>query len=209
MAIGKPAGTEMVKKETMLVVAFIALVVGFLGGIIFSAFKGGSGAPSTASRPAGPAPADAPGQLTQADAGRILALEREVAANPGNREAWVALGNLYYDTNKPDKSVRAYQKALELNPNDPNVLTDMGVMHRSLGNSAAALDAFQRAIAVDPRHEISRLNTGIVLYYDLKDTEGAIQAWEELLKIKPNATAPDGHSLRELVEELRSGTTHQ
>ena len=47
-----------VKKEIMLIVALIALVIGFLGGIFYSAFQSGpTGNVQTASGPARPPPA--------------------------------------------------------------------------------------------------------------------------------------------------------
>jgi hypothetical protein len=45
-------------------------------------------------------------------------------------------------------------------------------------------------VKIDPRHEISRFNKGIVLMHDLQDQKGALQAWEELVKINPIAKAP-------------------
>ena len=61
-------------------------------------------------------------------ASAILNLENEVSKNPKNAAAWTDLANLYYDTDKADKAIKAYTKSLELAPNNPDVLTDMGVM---------------------------------------------------------------------------------
>jgi len=42
-----------------------------------------------------------------------------------------------------------------------------------------------------------------VLLHDLKDEKGAVQAWEELLKINPMAMYSDGQSIAELVRTLK------
>ena len=67
-----------VRKETMMLVAFVTLIVGFIGGIVFSAFKSDFGIPGqgqvTAMPPqttSGPAPGP---DLTNA----ILDAEKEV-----------------------------------------------------------------------------------------------------------------------------------
>ena len=39
----KETDGQYVKKETMLVVALVALIVGFLGGVVFSAYNSGPG----------------------------------------------------------------------------------------------------------------------------------------------------------------------
>jgi cytochrome c-type biogenesis protein CcmH/NrfG len=133
----------------------------------------------------------------------IAALEKETRANPQNVEAWIELGNSYFDTNQYEKAINAYQKSLELKPDNANVWTDMGVMYRRSGKPQEAIQAFERAIEIDPKHEISRMNKGIVLLHDLKDTQGAITAWEGLLEVNPIAMAPNGQSVDQMVVQLK------
>ena len=193
----------MVKKETMMIVALVGLVIGFLGGIFYSAVQSPSGRVQTASVPSGQsAPPQSQQNMSDEQAKAILSLEQEVAANPANADAWTQLGHVYYDTGNPPKAIRAYEKSLELRPDDPNVLTDLGVMYRRNGQPDKALEAFDRAITVAPNHEQSRFNKGIVLRYDMNDREGAVKAWEELLKINPNAFAPNGQPVSEAIKNL-------
>ena len=194
MAKQKSPETGLVKKETTMIVALVALVVGFLGGIFYSAMQSSpSGPVQTTSGP--PQQQQQQPGFSSDQAKRILALEQEVALNPTNVNAWLQLGNIYFDTN-------SYEKSLELSPNNANVLTDLGVMYRRTGQPQKALDAFDRAMTIAPGHEQSRFNKGIVLRYDLNDREGAIKAWEELLKINPNAMAPNGIPLTEAIKTL-------
>ena len=201
MAKQKSPEGNYVKKETMLIVALIAVVIGFLGGVFYSALQSGpSGSIQKTSAPS-QQPQQQPG-LTSEQARTILSLEQEVVANPENVEAWTQLGHVYYDTNNVSKAINAYEKSLELRPNDPNVLTDLGVMYRRSGQPEKALAAFDKAMGIAPNHEQSRFNKGVVLRYDLNDREGAIKAWEELLKINPNALAPNGRPVSEAIKEL-------
>lgn len=200
MAKQKTPENNLVKKETMLVVALIALVVGFLGGIFYSALQSGpTGSVQTTSAP--PQQQQQPG-MSNEQARAILNLEQEVAVNPTNVNAWTQLGHVYFDTNNPPKAIRAYEKSLELNPNNPDVLTDLGVMYRRNGQPDKALAKFDQAIAIAPNHEQSRFNKGIVLRYDMNDVEGARKAWEELLTINPNAVAPNGIPVSEAIKSL-------
>ncbi len=202
MAKQKSPEGNFVKKETMLIVALIALVVGFLGGIFYSALQSGpTGSVQTTSVPPQQQRQQPPG-LTREQASDILRLEQEVAANPANIEAWTQLGHIYFDINNPAKAISAYEKSLELRPGDPNVLTDLGVMYRRNKQPDKALAAFEKAIAIDPRHEQSRFNKGIVLRYDMNDREGAMKAWEDLLKINPNAMAPNGIPVSEAIKSI-------
>ena len=205
MAKQKNTDGNLVKKEMMLIVALIALVVGFLGGIFYSAFQSGpTGRVQTASAPAGPPQQQQQSQanLSNEQAKNILSLEQEVAINPTNGDAWTQLGHVYFDTQNFAKAIRAYEKSLELSPNNPNVLTDLGVMYRRNGQPEKALEKFDMAIAIAPNHEQSRFNKGIVLRYDMNDREGAVKAWEELLRVNPSATAPNGQPLSEAIKSL-------
>ena len=100
--------------------------------------------------------------------------------DPRNYQALVQIGNDYFDLGEAQKSVDAYTKALAIKGDDPNVLTDMGVMYRQLKDFPKALAAFRKAAAASPTHPQSRMNIGVVLMHDLNDPKGAIAAWEDL-----------------------------
>ncbi|KPK27113.1 MAG: hypothetical protein AMJ61_06840 [Desulfobacterales bacterium SG8_35_2] len=203
MAKQKSPEGNYVKMETMLIVALITMVIGFLGGVFYSALQSSpTGSVQTTSVPPPQQQQQQPPSLTSEQARDILNLEQEVAANPTNVAAWTQLGHVYFDTNNYAKAIRAYEKSLELRPDDANVLTDLGVMYRRNGQPEKALTAFDRAIVVDPRHEQSRFNKGIVLRYDMNDREGAVKIWEELLEINPNAMAPNGMPVSEAIKTL-------
>jgi cytochrome c-type biogenesis protein CcmH/NrfG len=193
---------QYVRKETFLMVTLLALAVGFFGGVVFAVFKSDSRA--TGQRL--PAQSVAP---AASEFDRIAAFERETQANPADANAWTQLGNAYFDSNQFEKSISAYKKSLELNPDNANVWTDMGVMYRRSGKPDEAIKAFDQAIAVDPKHEVSRLNKGIVLLHDLKDINGAVQAWEGLLEVNPIAMAPNGISIDEMVVQLKKQQASQ
>jgi tetratricopeptide (TPR) repeat protein len=124
--------------------------------------------------------------------------------DPKNLNALIKLGNHYFDTGQPGKSVEMYQRALKLNPNDANVRTDMGVMYRKMGKFDEAIVAFRMAGKSNPRHVQSRYNLGIVYYYDKKDRVKAADAWEEVLKINPSH--PEAVALRKFINDVRIGT---
>ena len=69
-----------------------------------------------------------------------------------------------------------------------------------------ALSFFDQAIAKDSTHIPSRLNKGIVQFYDLNDKAGAITSWEALLQIDPNARTGNGQLIKDFVEQLKAET---
>ncbi len=184
-----------VKKETMMVVVFVALAVGFLGGVLYSAYK-------SVSVKEAPPPGHA--QVTNAQVSGISELEKETARHPDNVVAWVQLGNLYFDANQVDNAIGAYQRSLVLDPKNANVLTDLGVMYRRKGQFEEAIKSFDRAIAVNPRQEAAYFNKGVVLLHDLKDQKEALKAWEELIRINPMAKVQSGELVMELIQSIKA-----
>ncbi|MBW1753900.1 MAG: tetratricopeptide repeat protein [Deltaproteobacteria bacterium] len=197
--------TGYVKKETMLWVATITLVVGFLMGVVVTVYKSSSGLPVPSAPPQSqPPPPQAGKQGPSVEtAARIFELEKITNQNPNDAETWIQLGNLYFDSENHEKAINAYQKSLALKPDNADVLTDMGVMYRRSGKPAEAIKAFDKAIAVDPRHEVSRFNKGLVLMHDLNDIAGAVRAWEELAAVNPAAKSPNGQLISELVKRMQ------
>lgn len=168
------------KKETIIYLV-VALIFGLLIGVIYANYKR-----DAAPQPAAGAPRTAvpPAPVVNYQQ-QITTLEGIVAREPENRNAWVQLGNNFFGADQPMKAIEAYDKALALNPDDPNVITDQGTMYRRLGWYDRAIDNFSRAAALDPNHPQSRYNLGIVYRYDLQDIEKAIAAWEDFLAINP------------------------
>jgi len=168
------------KKESILLAA-VALIVGLLGGyLVFSISTAGK---NQQAAPAIPVGAGSPTDYTQ----RIAQAEKIVAQNPKDLNAWISLGNDYFDTEQSQKAINAYTKALEIDPNNPNVLTDQGVMFKKIGWYDKALANFEKAQKIDPNHVQSLFNSGIVYAVDLKDHVKARPYWKKILEIDPNS----------------------
>ena len=134
---------------------------------------------------------------------RIATLEQAVLEQPGNAELWTGLGNLYFDSGQTRRAVTAYERSLALQPDNADVLTDLGIMYREMGEFDKAVTNFRRAAALNPRHENALFNEGVVLYFDLHMKDEAKKAWQNLLKINPEARTPDGRPVADLVATMR------
>jgi len=183
------------KKENMVFI-IIALIVGLLGGYLIFSISGkketvpvGGGVPV--------------GSGTVADyQQRIAEAEKIVARDPKNLQAWVQLGNDYFDTGQPQKAINAYAKALELKPDNPNVLTDQGVMYRQMKQFDLAIANFEKAQRIDPNHLQSQYNLGLVYAEDLKQPDKAIKAWNRFLEL--DSTSPTAQQIKGMIEQLKA-----
>ena len=193
--------SNRVKKETLIYALLIGLVTGFIGGVVLAVYKL---TPSTSQVQTAQTEApDNSEQLQKQAAAAIANFEAEVTANPNNVDAWTQLGHLYFDSDQPEKAIKAYTKSLELQPDNANVLTDLGVMYRRTKQFEKAIESFEKSFSIEPNHAPSRLNKGIVLLYDYNKPEDAIAAWEELLAINPEAKMNNGMPLTEAIEKIK------
>lgn len=182
------------KKENLLFIV-MALIIGVLVGILVS--KGDKQKDvAQVSMPAAPVPNNQQ---------NIQMLERLVADDPGNRGAWVQLGHSYFDADQPVKAIEAYNKALAIDGNDPDVLTDQGVMFRRLGWYDRAVENFTRANELNPKHEQSLYNLGVVYRYDLQDFAHAREVWTRYLEINPSG--PGADNIRRELADLSAAST--
>ena len=199
------------------VLAAICLVVGIAAGF----FIRGSASPVTAT-PATQASSEvaiptgmtsgqmAPGQLqaipAQQSAEVVAAAAKPLldalASDPKNSEKTARVGDLYFDSHVYDKAISYYEQSIKLNPNDPNVLTDLGTAYFYTGDSNTAVQKFQQALKLNPTHANALFNLGIVRWQGLKDPKGAIEAWEKLLQTNPNYEQKD--HVRELMERAKA-----
>lgn len=188
-----------IKRQTLIIAVFISFGCGFLAGAGFAVYK--TTGPAAAITQTGSDGAG--GGISGEQAAAIAVLEKQTAAAPGDFQLWIQLGNAYYDTNQPEKAIRAYTRSLDLHTGDANLLTDLGMMYRGAGQPEKAIEYFDRAIALEPHHQPARLNKGVVLLEELHSPDRAIATWEELLRIDPEAKAANGDFVRDYIQEAK------
>jgi tetratricopeptide (TPR) repeat protein len=189
----------------------IGLLAGFIAGYVMRdvmagrqpAFQGG-GAPSAGPAPAmsaPEAPAAGPSGPGAAQGGPQMAeiqrLRDLVEKNPNDADAVLSLANLNFDIKNWARARELYERRLTLKPGDPDVMTDMGVCYRELGDFQQALGLFNQAQALAPDHWQSRYNKVVVLAFDLKDYDGAQKVLDELQRLQPG-----NPSIAELAAEV-------
>lgn len=204
MSKEQTAGNDTVKKQTLISAVVLSLVIGFIGGAVYSSFKLGGTAPVPVKPKGMTGPPAQQKDVSAEIASRILQLEQFLESNPKDDKAWAQLGNLFFDSGQYANAIESYKKSLEINPDQIGVVTDMGVMYRRNKQPEKAIEAFDTAIDLDPSFETARFNKGIVLLHDLNDVDGGLKAWEELVKINPVAMAPNGESVDAIVQRMKN-----
>ena len=144
------------------------------------------------------------GEMTQHPANRVMEqinlYKERLEANPKDLEALIALGNANFDIQRFDKARELYLRALEIDPMNITVRTDLASSYRNLGEMELAFKELNRVLSINSKHETALYNLGVLLLKDKHDPKGAIEAWEKLIATHPDlAYAPE---LKKKIEEL-------
>ncbi|MCF6246636.1 MAG: tetratricopeptide repeat protein [Desulfobacula sp.] len=194
---------DAVKKQTLIGAVILSLIIGFIGGTVYSSIKLGNTSVKT-SNPANVNQANISQDQSDEISSKILSLEQYLKTNSKDAKAWAQLGNMFFDSDQYTNAIDAYQKSLAITPDQVGVITDMGVMYRRNKQPQKAIEAFDKVILIDPTYETSRFNKGIVLLHDLNDIEGGIRAWEKIVEMNPVAMAPNGDSVDALIQKMKT-----
>lgn len=196
----------------------IGILIGFIAGYLMHEVmaarqparlvhgEAGAVAPGTpGGQPGAPGPRGTPpSQQAQQTRQEIESLEQYLATNPDDAEATLQLANLSFDLRNWTRCAEMYRRYLELRPGDPDVLSDLGVCYREMGEAERALEVFDRAQEIEPDHWQSRFNEVVVLAFDRRDFDAAERVLDELRAIQPGN--PDVEALAEEVARRREAT---
>ncbi|MBA4748098.1 MAG: tetratricopeptide repeat protein [Sphingopyxis sp.] len=174
----------------LLLVAAAALV----GAIAYSQWQARD--PGDAQTPTAEASAD--------PADSLALLEAAARANPTSVDAWQALGAANFDLNRFADAAAAFEKAAKLAPQTAALWSALGEARVMASERdpmpPAALDAFRKAAAIDPKDPRTRYFLAVKRDID-GDHAGAINDWLALLADTP-AGAPWEADLRRTIEQV-------
>jgi tetratricopeptide (TPR) repeat protein len=149
----------------------------------------------------GAAPAASGGAGAPAMA-EIQRLRDYVEKNPNDAEAVHKLADLNFDIQNWMRAQELYARYLQLKPNDPDVMTDLGITYRGTGKFDQALAQFHQAQKVAPDHWQAFYNEVVVLAFDLKQLDRAHQVLAQLQQMQP--ANPDVKKLADAVARQRA-----
>jgi tetratricopeptide (TPR) repeat protein len=182
--------------------AVICLLLGIAGGWLIRGSQSPLAAgPDTASTTApamdtGAAAQPTPDQLRKMADTQAAPLLEKLKSNPNDAALLANVANLYYDAQQYPAAIGYYQQSLKLQPADASIRTDMGTAYWYTGDADTAITELNKALQYEPNKANALFNLGIVKWQGKMDVEGAVAAWQKLLKTNPN------YEGKEKVEQL-------
>lgn len=185
-------GKSALSRANLAILALSAAVL--LGAIVYSQWgKGAADSDPLAATAAGGGSNDP-----------VAALEAAARARPDSAGAWQALGAALFDGGRFADAAQAYDRAVKLAPQNALLWSALGearvMASKDQPMPPAALDAFKKAAAIDPKDPRARYFLAVKRDID-GDHRGAIDDWLALLADTP-AGAPWETDLRRTIEQV-------
>ena len=166
----------------------VTIAAGAIGYRIVAADKGTVSTPAAA-----PSAPDSIGDL-----------QKHAQDAPDDAGAWQQLGFAQFDAGNYAEAAAAYERATQISPGNAVLWSSLGEARVMASEHdpmpPAALDAFHKAVSLDPKDPRSRYF--LAVEKDLKgDHKGALDDWLALLKDTP-AGAPWDNDLQRTIEQV-------
>jgi Flp pilus assembly protein TadD len=196
-----------------LLFAVVGILIGFVSAYLFFEAMatrqpprlGAGGPAATAAGPMGQ-PAAPPQGGPPAGGGapmpQIQELQARLEQNPNDTEALRTLANLNFDIQNWQRAQELYTRVLQIEPDNLDVMVDLGVTHREMGQFDQALGLFRQVRQRSPNHWQAYYNEVIVLNFDLKRFDEADKALARLRELQP--ANPDVERLAAAVQQQRN-----
>jgi len=109
--------------------------------------------------------------------------EKITEGDPKDVDSWIMLGRLNKHAQNSTAGVKAYKKALEIEPENEDALTGLAMVYRDLGDNKAAADLLHRVADKDPSpRSLTNLASA---YEEMKDYALAAETLRKALEQQP------------------------
>jgi Flp pilus assembly protein TadD len=115
----------------------------------------------------------------------IAVLEQVIVEAPALSGPRIDLGIAYHEKDELETAEQHLLAALELNPDHPVALNELGIIQRKTGRFAEARRSYEAALAVFPGYHHARRNLGVLCDLYLADMECALSSYEAYMKTVP------------------------
>jgi tetratricopeptide (TPR) repeat protein len=176
---------------TLVAGAAVLLIFGIAIGAGVSRFT----EPDRTAAPAAPGPGSPVGPPS-------MALEPGKPIPPEVLDGMLRAARQSLNDGRYSEAIAAYQAVLKRDPKNVDAMTHLGLIVAIGGHADAALETFNKVIAIDPRYPPVYLYRGEVLSEVKHDYPSAIQSWERFLALVPQGE--DHDRVVALVTEARS-----
>jgi len=118
-------------------------------------------------------------------------LLEKLKSDPKNAQLQNQIGLVYENAHQFKVAAGYFEKSLESDPKNVGVRADYASCLYYTGDVDGALAQLNQSLVYNPTHGGTLMNLGIIKWQAKKDADGAVAAWEKLLKYNPDFPQKD------------------
>jgi cytochrome c-type biogenesis protein CcmH/NrfG len=194
--------------------AAACLLLGLAVGYLFR----GSESPSIATRPASTGGAEAGSRASEmptleqmkhmADK-KAEPLLAQLKTKPSDPDLLAQLGNTYKSAHQFKEAASYYQKSLQIRPSNVAARNELASCLYYEGDADGAIQQLGQVLNADPNNANSLFNLGLIKWKGKQDKDGALAAWQRLLKSNPDLPDDKKSEVKGAIASLQHGTTKE
>ena len=112
-------------------------------------------------------------------------LRRAIALAPTYTAAWMLLGTMLHETERPAESIECYLAATRVEPDNPAAWAGLGNGYAHVGDVEKSIEAFERSLRLQPDAPNVNLSYGHVLK-TRGDQEASLRAYRAAIAARPD-----------------------
>ena len=117
---------------------------------------------------------------------KVEPLLAQLKSDPKSKDLLLRVAYFYKSAHQFKDAATYFDRALQVDPKNVSVRTEMASCLYYDGNVDGALVILQESLKQNPADANSLFNLGVIRWKGKKDASGAIAAWKQLLKTNPN-----------------------
>lgn len=106
----------------------------------------------------------------------------QLKSDPNNATVLDQIGKIYEATHQFKVAQQYFGKALEVQPKNVAIRTEMASCMYYDGDVGGALEQLEQSLKLKPNDMNSLFNLGMIRWHGKNDSDGALAAWESLLR---------------------------
>lgn len=145
-------------------------------------------------------------QMKQLADKKAAPLLQELKKNAKDKKALAQTAYVYKSAHQFQDAANYFGKALEVDPKDVTLRTEMASCLYYSGDVDGALIQLQQSLKYEPKDANSLFNLGMIRWKGKNDPAGAVAAWQELLRSNPSLDRKP--IVEQMIAEAQQGTAH-
>jgi cytochrome c-type biogenesis protein CcmH/NrfG len=129
-------------------------------------------------------------------------LKEKLKSDPNNSAVLMQVGAVYFTTHQFKEASAYYGKAVQIDPKNVAFRVKLASSLYSSGDADGAIAQLNQGLSYEPNDANSLFDLGMIKLKGKRDSQGALVAWQQLLKANPQLSADRKATVVKLMADV-------